>query len=292
MMHKAGFVNIIGLPNVGKSTLLNALLGEKLSIVSPKAQTTRQRILGIVNQESYQIVFSDTPGFVNQPSYQLHHSMNASVKEALEDADLLLLVTDKYQKNEEQEHFVKLMQATDKPVMVLINKVDLYTEQDTKQLITKWQQLIPRAEVIPLSATTAFNKDWLTDKIAAILPENPPYYDKDQITDRNMRFYAADMVREKIFLHYQKEIPYACQVIVEEYKEEANIDKIKCSIFVERESQKAILIGNRGDAIKKIGIEAREEIEKLAGKKVYLELQVKIKDKWRNDPNALQRFGY
>jgi len=291
-MHKAGFVNIIGLPNVGKSTLLNALVGERLSIISTKAQTTRHRILGIINGEDYQIVFSDTPGFINQPAYKLQVSMNDFVHEAFEDGDVLLLVTDKYQTEEDQTHLIQLVEKSEVPVIVLINKIDLYKQEEAQKLIEYWQTKLPNARVMPISAEVKFGIEELKTALAAAMPESPAYYEKDQLTDRNMRFLVSEMVREKIFVQYQKEIPYSCEVFVEQYKESEEIDRIRCLIYVERESQKAIIIGNKGEAIKKVGIEARKAIEAFTNKKVHLELFVKVKDKWRNDELALKNFGY
>lgn len=291
-MHRAGFVNIIGLPNVGKSTLLNALVGERLSIISAKAQTTRHRILGIINGDDYQIVFSDTPGFINQPAYKLQVSMNDFVLEAFEDGDVLLLVTDKYQTEEDQIHLIQLVEKSKVPVFVLINKIDLYKQEDAQKLVDYWQKKLPNAKVFPISAEVKFGIEELKTALAGAMPESPAYYEKDMLTDRNMRFLVSEMVREKIFLQYQKEIPYSCEVFVEQYKESEDIDRIRCLIFVERESQKAIIIGNKGEAIKKVGIEARKAIEAFTNKKVHLELFVKVKDKWRNDETALKNFGY
>ncbi len=291
-MHRAGFVNIIGLPNVGKSTLLNALVGERLSIISAKAQTTRHRILGIINGDDYQIVFSDTPGFINQPAYKLQVSMNDFVHEAFEDGDVLLLVTDKYQTEEDQIHLIQLVEKSKVPVFVLINKIDLYKQEDAQKLVDYWQKKLPNSKVLPISAEVKFGIEELKTALAAAMPESPAYYEKDMLTDRNMRFLVSEMVREKIFLQYQKEIPYSCEVFVEQYKESEDIDRIRCLIFVERESQKAIIIGNKGEAIKKVGIEARKAIEAFTNKKVHLELFVKVKDKWRNDETALKNFGY
>jgi GTP-binding protein Era len=292
MNHKAGFVNIIGLPNVGKSTLMNALVGEKMSIVSPKAQTTRQRLLGIVNEDDYQVVFSYTPGYINQPAYKLQASMNDSITEALEDADVLIFVTDKAQKDDDQAHLVTLVNGTKVPALVLINKVDLCQPGEVEALVEKWQQKIPRAEVLAISASSGINSQKLIRKIASMLPESPPYYEKDQLSDRNVRYFVSETVREKIFLNYSAEIPYSCQVVVDAYQETDKIDRIKCVIYVERESQKGILIGNKGEALKKVGIESRKDIEHFIGKKVHLELLVKVKEKWRNDPRSLKIFGY
>ena len=291
-MHKAGYVNIIGLPNVGKSTLTNALVGEKLSIISPKAQTTRHRILGMVNEEDYQVIFSDTPGYINQPAYKLQNSMNNFVEEALEDADVIMQVTDKYQKDEEQVHLIELVSKAKVPSLVLINKMDLCQQGEVEALVAAWKEKLPKSEVLAISAASGINSKKLIRKIVELLPEHPPYYEKDQLSDRNTRFFVSEAVREKIFLNYSAEIPYSCQVEVETYVEGEKLDKIRCIIFVERESQKGILIGNKGEALKKVGIEARKDIEKFIGKQVHLELFIKVKSKWRNDPASLKNFGY
>ena len=290
--HKAGFVNIVGLPNVGKSTLMNALTGERLSIITPKAQTTRHRIMGIVNEEAYQIVFSDTPGYINQPAYKLQNNMNDFVDEALEDADVILFVTDKNQKEVDQTHIIELMTNTKAATLVLINKMDLCQQGEVEKLMAFWKEKLPKSEVLAISAASGINSKKVIKKIVEKLPSHPAYYEKDQLTDRNVRFFVAEMVREKIFLHYTHEIPYSCQVEVDTYQEGEKIDRIRCVIYVEREGQKIILIGRNGEALKTIGIEARQEIEKFLGKQVHLELFVKVKDKWRNDPISLKHFGY
>lgn len=291
MLHQAGFVNIIGLPNVGKSTILNRLVGEPLSIVSPKAQTTRHRILGIVNAENYQVVFSDTPGYINQPAYRLQSNMNGFVENALEDADLLIFVTDKFQNEEDQKHLIELIIGSKIPTLVFLNKIDLYSKKETEQLTAYWQQKLS-ADVIPVTATSGINAKKIIAKIVSLLPASPPYYDKEQLTDRNLRFFVSEMVREQIFFNYSKEIPYSCEVVVESYKEETDIDRISCFIFVERESQKGIIIGNKGEALKKVGTAARIQMEKFLGKKVFLHLLVKVKPNWRNHEGALKSFGY
>ncbi len=292
MNHRAGFVNIVGLPNVGKSTLLNALLGERLSIITSKAQTTRHRILGIENGDNYQVVFSDTPGYIRQPAYKLQASMNDSVKEAFEDADVLLFVTDKFQTEEEQKPLLILASESQVPFIILLNKIDLYSKEETENLLAAWKKKFPEAGVLPVSASSGINAGKIIRKIVELLPESPPYYDKEQLTNRNVRFFVSEIVREQIFLNYSKEVPYSCQVEVESYTETEKLDRIKCFIYVERESQKAILIGHGGEALKKTGTTARKEIEKFIGKKVYLELVVKVKDKWRNDLDSLKNFGY
>ncbi|HLP20820.1 MAG TPA: GTPase Era [Chitinophagales bacterium] len=292
MKHKAGFVNIIGLPNVGKSTLMNELVGERMSIISPKAQTTRHRILGMVNAEDYQIVFSDTPGYINQPAYKLQSTMNHFVENAFEDADVLIFVTDKFQKDDEQAHLLELIKTKGIPTFVLLNKIDLYQKDETEALVAAWKEKLPNCEIIPITASSGINSKKVIKKIVELLPEAPPYFDKDQLTDRNTRFFVSEIVREKIFLNYTKEIPYSCEVIVETYKEEEAIDRIRCVIFIERESQKGIIIGNKGEALKKVGTEARKDIEEFIGKKVHLELFVKVKDKWRDNAGTLRNFGY
>ncbi len=292
MNHKAGFVNIIGLPNVGKSTLMNALVGEKMSIITPKAQTTRHRILAFVNHEDYQIVFSDTPGYINQPAYKLQQSMNEFVTGALEDADVLLLVTDKFQKEEDEKFLSEIIHSANVPCIVVLNKIDLYQKEETEQLIQQLKVRFPKSEILPLTASSGISVKKVLKKIVALLPESPPYYDKELLTNRSLRFFIAEIIREKIFLQYSQEIPYSCQVEVNEYKESDTIDRISCVIFVERESQKPILIGRKGEALKKLGTDARMDIEKFIEKKVHLELTVKVKEKWRNSPLTLKNFGY
>lgn len=291
MNHKAGFVNIVGLPNVGKSTLMNALVGERMSIVSPKAQTTRHRILAMVNAPDFQIVFSDTPGYINQPAYKLQSNMNRFVETSFEDADVLIFVTDKYQKDEDQKHLIHLIQESKIPSLVFLNKIDLYQKEETETLIENWRRKL-NTDVIPVTATSGINAKRIIKKIVELLPESPPYYDKEQLTDRNTRFFVTEIVRQKIFNHYQKEIPYSCEVVIESYNESETIDRIRCVIFVERESQKGIIIGNKGEALKAVGIDARKDLEAFIGKKVHMELFIKVKDKWRNDETALKNFGY
>lgn len=289
-MHRAGFVNIVGNPNVGKSTLMNALVGEKLSIITSKAQTTRHRIMGIVNGDDFQIVYTDTPGIVN-PHYKLHESMMGFVQSALQDADLFLLVSEMGEplKNKSVER--KIVES-DIPVIVVINKIDLSNQMEITRMMAWWQQLIPRAIVVPASATERFNIDVIFDNILRLLPENPPYFPKDELTDRSMRFFVSEIVREKILLFYQKEIPYSCEVAVESYEEKDGIDNISCIIYVERESQKAIIIGHQGKAIKRLGIEARKDIEEFTGKRCFLNLHIKVLKDWRNSDRALKSFGY
>ena len=289
-MHKSGFVNIIGNPNVGKSTLMNALVGEKLSIITSKAQTTRHRIMGIVNGEDFQIVYSDTPGIVNL-HYKLHQSMMGFVNTALQDADLFLLVTEVGETLKNHETLEKIINSNI-PVILLINKIDLSTQEVVEEKIEYWQKEIPRAKIIPISALEKFNLSIVFETIIENLPENPPYFPKDELTDKSMRFFVSEIIREKILKFYQKEIPYACEVVVDSYKEENNIDKISVLIFVERESQKAIVIGNGGSMLKRVGSEARKDIEEFTGKKSFIEIRVKVVKDWRNDEKSLKRFGY
>ena len=289
-MHKAGFVNIIGNPNVGKSTLMNALVGEKISIITSKAQTTRHRIMGIVNGDDFQIVYTDTPGIVN-PHYKLHEQMMGFVGSALVDADLFLLVTEMGE-TLKNRHVLERIAASDVPVIVVINKIDLSDQATINQRISHWQAEIPRALVVPCSATEGFNVSAIFDAVLDRLPEHPAYFPKDELTDRSMRFFVSEIVREKILLLYQKEIPYSCEVAVESYEERDGIDNISCLIFVERESQKAILIGHQGKAIKRLGTEARRDIEEFTGKRCFLSLHIKVLKDWRNSDRALRSFGY
>ncbi len=287
---KSGFVNIIGNPNVGKSTLMNALVGERLSIITSKAQTTRKRVMGIVNGDNFQIVYTDTPGIVN-PHNKLHEQMMGFVGTALQDADLFLLVTE-VGETLKNRHVLERVIDSDTPVIVVINKIDLSNQATISEKIAYWQEQIPRAVVVPCSATEGFNVDKLFDLILERLPEHPAYFPKDELTDRTMRFFVSEIVREKILLYYQKEIPYSCEVAVESYEERDGIDNISCLIYVERESQKAILIGHQGKAIKKLGIEARKEIEEFTGKRCFLSLHIKVLKDWRNSERALKSFGY
>ncbi len=289
-MHKAGFVNIIGNPNVGKSTLMNALVGEKLSIITSKAQTTRKRVMGIVNGDDFQIVYTDTPGIVN-PHNKLHEQMMGFVGTALQDADLFLLVTE-VGESLKNRHVLEKVINSDTPVILVINKIDTSDQATISDKMAYWQEQIPRAVVVPCSATEGFNVDKIFDLILERLPEHPAYFPKDELTDRTMRFFVSEIVREKILLFYQKEIPYSCEVAVESYEERDGIDNISCLIFVERESQKAILIGHQGKAIKKLGIEARKDIEEFTGKRCFLSLHIKVLKDWRNSDRALKSFGY
>ena len=288
--HKAGFVNIVGNPNVGKSTLMNALVGEQLSIITSKAQTTRHRIMGIVNGDDFQIVYSDTPGIVN-PHYKLHESMMGFVDSALQDADMFLLVTEVGESLKNQDILRKIINSK-VPIILVINKIDTSDQATILKKMEYWKNQIPRAIIIPASATEKFNVDKIFDQILELLPENPPYFPKDELTDKSMRFFVSEIVREKILMYYQKEIPYSTEVAVESYKEEDGIDKISVMIYTERESQKAIIIGHEGKSLKKVGTEARKDIEEFTGKKCFLQLHVKVLKDWRNSENALRRLGY
>ena len=291
MQHKSGFVNIIGSPNVGKSTLMNRLVGEKLSIITSKAQTTRHRILGIVNDENYQIVFSDTPGVLD-PHYKLHENMMSFVSQALKDADIILFVTDIYEKGMSHEATLNRLKSTSTPIVVLLNKIDLGTTEILEEKVEFWAKELPEAEILPISALENFNVSLIWDKILSLLPENPPYYDKGELTDRPMRFFISEMIREKIFIHYKKEIPYATQVEVEEYFEDEKIIRIRAIIYVERQTQKGILIGHQGSKLKRVGIDSRKDIEKFVEKQVYLELFVKVDKDWRQNDKKLDKYGY
>jgi GTP-binding protein Era len=291
MAHKAGFVNIIGYPNVGKSTLMNALVGEKLSIITSKAQTTRHRIMGIVNSDDFQIVYSDTPGIVRNPSYKMHEFMNKFIETALIDADVVLLMTEPGLKFEEQAVIEKL-QNLNTPVLLVINKIDLSNQENINTEITYWQNKLPKADVVPISALESFNINKVFDLIINQLPVSPPYYDKEEFTTRSVRFFVAEIIREKILMNYKKEIPYSVEVAVESFKEEEKITRIAATIFVSRESQKAIILGHQGRSIKKTATEARIDIEDFIGKKVFLETTVKVKKDWRDNENVLKHFGY
>lgn len=296
-MHKAGFVNILGKPNAGKSSLMNAILGEKLSIITSKAQTTRHRIMGILNEPDYQIVFSDTPGIV-KPSYKLHEKMMHFVEESLTDADIFLFVIDASEKNIEDpdnplyQKVEEKLQKSDVPVIIAINKMDLIDQKKLEALGQLLHTKFPTAQLIPVSATKKFNTDTILKVILEYLPEGEPYFDKEEISDKPMRFFAAEMIREKILLYYEKEIPYSVEVVVNSYKEEEKITKIQADIFVARESQKNIIIGQGGLAIKNLGTAARKEIENFIGNKVFLEIFVKVKKNWRDDESILKNMGY
>ena len=290
-MHKSGFVNIVGNPNVGKSTLMNRLVGQRISIITSKAQTTRHRILGIVNTEEYQIVYSDTPG-VLRPNYKLQETMLGFSESALDDADVLLYMTDVVEKTDKNEAFLSKVQKVQAPVLLLINKVDLSNQKELEELVDKWKVLLPKAEIYPLSASNNFYVDTVKNRILELLPESPPFFEKDALTDRPARFFVTEIVREKILLYYQQEIPYAVEVVVEEFKEEAKIINIRVLIIVERDAQKGIIIGNKGAALKKVGTMARKDIERFFDKKVFLQMFVKVEKDWRNRDNILRRFGY
>lgn len=290
MKHKAGFVSIIGKPNVGKSTLMNAMVGEKLSIITPKAQTTRHRIRGIISDDDFQIVFSDTPGIL-QSHYKLHEAMMAFVNQSLKDADLVLFMVES-RESPETHDFIDLSKGLKTPVIIVVNKADLAKGDELAVAEKSWREAMPSALVILVSALQGLNLGKLMQTIIDFLPESPPFFPKEEMTDRTMRFLVAETIREKIFMNYHKEIPYSTTVIVESYKEEKNIDRIRALIFVERETQKAILLGHRGKSIKKVGIEARQEIEEFLDKQVYLELTVKVSKDWRNNPEMLKRYGY
>jgi GTP-binding protein Era len=291
-MHKSGFVNIIGNPNVGKSTLMNALVGERLSIITSKAQTTRHRILGIVNGESFQMVFSDTPGIL-KPNYKLQESMMNFVRGALQDADVLIYVTDTVEQNDQRAaDILERVRNNGVPTLVVINKIDLTTQEALEALVEKWHALLPEAEIVPLSAKEGFNVSGLFDRILALLPEGEAFYPKDTLTDKTLRFFASEIIREKILLNYEKEIPYSCQIEIESYHEEEQIDRIGAIIYVTRESQKGILIGHKGEKLKRVGRQAREDLEDFLQKKVFLQLYVKVSDDWRNNQQQLRRFGY
>lgn len=290
-MHKAGFVNIVGKPNAGKSTLLNQLMGEKLAIVTQKAQTTRHRIFGIYNEEDVQIVFSDTPGVLD-PKYELQEKMMDFVKESLQDADVFLFIVDILDKSEPSEFLLDKLNKIPVPVLLLINKIDKSSQKEMEECVEHWHKLIPKAEILPISALNAYNTEYILPKLKSLLPENPPYYDKDQFTDKSERFFVNEAIREKILLNYEKEIPYSVEVVTEMFKEKEGIIFIDSIIYVERDTQKGILIGHKGDAIKKVGTEARLDLEKFFNKKIHLNLFVKVKKDWRKNERDLKNFGY
>ncbi len=291
MGHKSGFVNILGNPNVGKSTIMNSLVGEKLSIVSPKAQTTRHRIMGIVNGEDFQIVYSDTPGIL-RPKYELQESMMGFVNSALTDADIILYITDVTEKDLTGSDYPDRILQSGIPVIVAVNKIDLSNQEELETIVGKWTGVFPGSPVIPVSALKKFNLDVLLNSILSKLPESPPYFPKDQLTDKYERFFAAEIIREKILLNYRKEIPYSVEIEIESFKEETNINRISAVIHVARDSQKGIIIGHKGSMLKKVGTESRLEMEDFFRKKVFLEMHVKVTKDWREKPNVLKRFGY
>ena len=290
-MHKAGFVNIVGNPNVGKSTLMNLLVGERISIATFKAQTTRHRIMGILNTEDTQIVFSDTPG-VLKPNYKLQESMLTFSESALTDADVLLYVTDVVEKPDKNSDFLSKVSRMNVPVLLLINKIDLSDQDSLASLVEEWHQTLPAAEIIPISAVNRFNVDVVLRRVRELLPDSPPYFEKDQWTDKPARFFVTEIIREKILLYYDKEIPYSVEVVVQQFKEDARSIRINAVIYVERDSQKGIIIGKQGRALKKVATEARRSLEKFFGKSIFLETFVKVDKDWRNSERALRSFGY
>ncbi|CAI8234439.1 MAG: GTPase Era [Flavobacteriaceae bacterium] len=290
-MHKAGFVNIIGNPNVGKSTLMNAFIGEKLSIITSKAQTTRHRILGIVNGDDFQVILSDTPGII-KPAYELQSSMMDFVKSAFDDADILIYMVEIGEKELKDEAFFEKIKSSKAPVLMLLNKIDTSNQEQLEAQAALWQQNVPNAEFFPISALEGFNVKNVLDRIIELLPESPAYYPKDQLTDKPERFFVNECIREKILIHYKKEIPYAVEVVTEEFFEEEDIIRMRSVIMVERETQKGIVIGHKGSALKRVGVEARKDLEKFFGKQVHLELYVKVNKNWRSNQNQLKRFGY
>lgn len=291
MKHKAGFVNIIGNPNVGKSTLMNALVGERLSIITSKAQTTRHRILGIVNDENYQVVFSDTPGII-RPAYELQESMMDFVKTAFEDADVMIYMVETGEKGLKNEAFFEKIKQVDIPVLLLLNKIDQSSQAALEEQVGYWKEILPNAEIHPISALENFNVNTVMNRIVELLPESPAYYPKDQLTDKPERFFVNETIREKILIHYKKEIPYSVEIETEEFKEEKKLIRIRSVIMVERETQKGIIIGHKGAALKRVGTEARKDLEKFFGKKIFLDLYVKVNKDWRNRSSQLKRFGY
>ena len=290
-MHKAGFVNIVGNPNVGKSTLMNLLVGERISIATFKAQTTRHRIMGILNTDDAQIVFSDTPG-VLKPNYKLQEAMLRFSRSALRDADVLLYVTDMVESPEKNSDFIAEVRKLDVPILVLINKIDLSNQAELVKKVEQWHEIIPEAEILPISATAKFNVDVVMKRVMELLPESPPYFEKDALTDKPARFFVTEIIREKILLHYDKEIPYVCEAVVEQFKEDDGKIYIKALIYVERDSQKGIIIGHEGSALKRVAIDARRELEKFFGKRIFLEIYVRVDKDWRNSDRQLRRFGY
>jgi len=291
MGHKSGFVNILGNPNVGKSTLMNLLVGERLSVITPKAQTTRHRIMGILSGDDYQIVYSDTPGILN-PKYKLQAAMMRSVESALEDADLIIYVTDVVEtvsKNEAQ--LARILNNT-VPKIIIVNKIDLTTQDELEKIVANWEEMAPGVPILPVSALNRFNTDILLREVIKRLPEGPPYFPKDQLTDRYERFFVSEIIRGKIFETYQKEIPYSVEVEIESYREEAALTRISAVIYTARDSQKGIIIGHKGSMLKRVGTGARKEIEEFLGKKVFLELYVKVEHEWRDNPRMLKKFGY
>lgn len=291
MKHKSGFVSIVGNPNVGKSTLMNGLVGEKLSIITSKMQTTRHRIKGIVNGDDFQIIYSDTPGIL-KPNYKLQESMLKFVDSALVDADVILYVTDVFERWDKNEEYLKKLQDTNTPILLVINKIDISDQETVNQLIKDWQERLPKAEIIVISALRKFNLNYIFDRIVEHLPTAPPYFEKDQLTDKSERFFVQEIIREKILVHYKKEIPYSVEIEVEEFKEEENIIHIRAVIHVVRSSQKGIIIGHQGLGLRRVGTEARKDMEEFFGKKIFLKTFVKVNKDWRDKDNQLRNFGY
>lgn len=290
-MHRSGFVSIVGNPNVGKSSLMNRLVGERLSIITSKAQTTRHRIMGIVNGEDFQIVYSDTPG-VLKPKYKLQESMLEFAQSALSDADVVLYVTDTVETVDKNLDFLEKVSKSEVPVILIINKVDLCSQEELETMFADWHERLPNAQIVPISAKENFNTDRIIDRIVSLLPEGEPFFPKDQLTDRSLRFFASEIIREKILTHYQKEIPYSVEIVIEEYEEGESLDKIRAVINVARDSQKGIIIGHQGSMLKRVGCEARVDLEAFLGKKVFLEMFVKVAADWRDNEQVLRRFGY
>jgi GTP-binding protein Era len=291
MGHKSGFVNILGNPNVGKSTLMNLLVGERLSVITPKAQTTRHRIMGILSGDDYQIVYSDTPGILN-PKYKLQAAMMRSVESALEDADLIIYVTDVVETVSKNEAQLTRILNNEVPKIIVVNKIDLTTQDELEKIVAKWEEMAPGIPILPVSALNRFNTDMLLREVIERLPEGPPYFPIDQLTDRYERFFVSEIIRGKIFETYQKEIPYSVEVIIESFKEEPALTRISAVIYTARDSQKGIIIGHKGSMLKRVGTGARKEIEEFLGKKVFLELYVKVEHEWRDNPRVLKKFGY
>ena len=291
MEHKSGFVNIIGNPNVGKSTLMNAMVGERLSIITPKAQTTRHRIFGILNEPEYQIVFSDTPGVI-QPAYKMQEHMMKFVSDAFEDADVFLYLVEPGDRALKDEGFFQKLATTSVPVLLIVNKIDTTTQEALEEEVGYWQTSLPNAEIIPISALEGANTDYLLRRLKELVPVSPPYFDKDALTDKTERFFVSEIIREQILLNYKKEIPYSVEVDVEEFKEEEDIIRMRCIIYVARDSQKGILIGHKGSRLKAVGIGARKQLEAFFAKKVHVETFVKVKKNWRDNDLQLKRFGY
>jgi len=291
MSHKSGFVNIIGNPNVGKSTIMNAMVGEKLSIITSKSQTTRHRIMGIVNTDDYQIVYSDTPGIL-KPNYKLQEKMMGFVGTALEDADIMLYVTDVVETLDKNQQYIDKLSKIETPILLLINKIDLTDQEKLEALVETWQKILPKAEIVPISATKNFNLDQVFKRIIELLPDGPPYFPKDSLTNKTERFFVSEIIREKVLLNYQKEIPYSVEIEIEEFKDTDQLLRIRALIHVTRTSQKGIIIGHKGQALKKTGTEARKDIEAFFGKKVFLEMFVKVSKDWRDKDFSLKGFGY